>query len=489
MKHKHVTFLMKTFLLGVLFIFVIFNYSFAQDNSFKIDELMSLYHEYGQFSGAVLVVENSEVIYKKGFGFANLEWNIPNEPDTKYRLSSITKQFTAMLVMKLVEEGEIELDKTLSHYLTDYREDTGAKVTIHHLLNHTSGIPDMTNRTEDLRQHQDYKLFIKSQCSGDLEFEPGTAYKYCNSNYQLLGLIIEIVTGKLYKDVLDETILKPLGMKNTGIDQYEMVLKHRSTSYLKRYGDKYTKAPYFYMQNFFSAGSMYSTVEDLLLWDQALYTDELLSSKYRDIMFTPFLNNYAYGWGVRKVQIWTTQDSTLVIAHTGGIAGSDSRIVRLVDDKHLIVLLGNVGIGWAKINDISWEIINILYNVPYNLPKKSILKTLIATLENKDIASALKQYNNLKSKKPNSYDFNVENDLNVYGYYLISKNKNNEAIEIFELNVALYPKSWNTYDSLGEAYLKNGNKELAIKNYKKSLELNPSRTKTLDVIKQLQEKE
>jgi len=234
---------------------------------------------------------------------------------------------------------------------------------------------------------------------------------------------------------------------------------------------------------------MYSTVEDLYLWDQALYTDKLLSQKYIDVMFTPYLNNYAYGWGVRKVQIGTTQDSTLVIAHTGGIAGSDSRIVRLVDDKHLIVLLGNVGIGWAKINEISREIINILYNVPYNLPKESMLKTLIATLEKKDIASAIKQYNNLKSKNPNSYDFNVENDLNGYGYYLLSINKNNEAIEIFELNVVLYPKSWNTYDSLGEAYLKNGNKELAIKNYKKSLELNPSKTETVNVIKQLQEKE
>jgi len=488
MKRKLDTCLMKTFLLGVLSFFVIFNYSSAQDKSFKIDELMSLYHECGQFSGAVLVVENSEVIYKKGFGFANMEWNIPNEPDTKFRISSLTKQFTSMLIMELVEEGKVKLDGKISNYLTNYRKDTGEKVSIHNLLTHTSGIPDLSNRTEYLRQHHDYEYLIKSQCSGDLEFEPGTAFKYSNSGYHLLGLIVAKVTGKKFEDALREYILRPLGMKNTGVDQYETILKKRATSYLK-YGDIYIKAPYFYMQNFLSAGAIYSTVEDLYLWDQALYTDKLLSKKYIDVMFTPYLNNYAYGWGVRKVQIGTTQDSTMVMGHTGGIAGSDSRIVRLVDDKHLIVLLGNVGIGWAKINEISGEIINILYNVPYNLPKKSILKTLISTLEKKDIASAIKQYNNLKSKTPNSYNFNVDNDLNVYGYYLLSKNKNNKAIEIFELNAALYPKSWNTYDSLGEAYLKSGNKELAIKNYKKSLELNPSRTKTLDVIKQLQEKE
>ena len=106
-----------------------------------------------------------------------------------------------------------------------------------------------------------------------------------------------------------------------------------------------------------------------------------------------------------------------------------------------------------------------------------------------DLHFAIKQYNDLKSNNPDSYDYNIVNVLNVYGYFLISENRIEEAIEIFKLNVALYPKSWNTYDSLGEAYLKSGNKELAIKNYKKSLELNPSRTKTLDVIKQLQEKE
>ena len=487
MNRKLETFLMKTFLLSVIF-FVSSTYSFAQDKAAKIDELMSLYHEYNQFSGSVLVAEKGEVIYKNGFGFANIEWDIPNEADTKFRLSSITKQFTSMLIMMLVEKGKIKLDAKISDYLTDYRKDPGEKITIYNLLTHTSGIPDMSNRTEELRKHYAVEEYIDLFCSGDLEFEPGTNVKYCNSAYYLLGIIIEKVSGKKYEEVLQEYILDPLGMKNTGIDQFEKIIKRRATSY-QRNVNIYKKDPYFYMPNFFSAGFMYSTVEDLYLWDQALYSEKLLSKKYKDIMFKPYFGKYACGWGCYKVQIGTTQDSTLLIVHTGGISGSNSRIARLVDDKHLIVLLGNVYVGAEKILEISQQITNILYNVPYNFPKKSITETIIKTFEEKGASFAIKQYNDLKSNNPDSYDYNIVNVLNVYGYFLISENRIEEAIEIFKLNVALYPKSWNTYDSLGEAYLINGNKDLAIKNYKISVELNPSRTKTVNLIKQLQEKE
>jgi len=413
---------MKLFLFIGFIFFVIINSSYSQDKATQINELMTLYNEYGQFSGAVLVAQNGEVIYKNGFGLANLEWNIPNEPNTKFRLSSLTKQFTSMLIMMLVEEGKIKLDAKIKDYLPDYRTDISNKVTIHHLLTHTSGIPDNSNRTEDLRKHYTPENYIDLFCSGDLEFEPGTTFNYSNSGYHLLGIIIEKVTGKKYEEALREYILDPLGMKNTGVDQFESIIKRRATSYQKNI-NIYKKDPYFYMPNFFSAGAMYSTVEDLYLWDQALYSEKLLSQKYKDIMFKPYLGNIAYGWGVVKVQIGTTQDSTLLFVHTGGIAGSDSRIARLVNDKHLIVLLGNVGIGWEKAYEISQQITNILYDVPYNLPKKSIIETIIKTFEETDASSAIKQYNDLKSNNPDSYDYNIVNVLNVYGYFLISENR------------------------------------------------------------------
>ncbi|HKP36042.1 MAG TPA: serine hydrolase domain-containing protein, partial [Pyrinomonadaceae bacterium] len=177
----------------------------AQDKAAKIDQLLSLYSKYGQFNGTALVADNGNVIYKKGFGLANMEWNIPNAPDTKFRLGSITKQFTSTVILQLVEQGKIKLDGKIIDYLPDYRNDTGSKVTIHHLLSHTSGIKSYTslpNFFKDVSRNSfTVEEFVRKYASGDLEFEPGTKYTYNNSGYFLLGAIIEKVTGKPYEQV------------------------------------------------------------------------------------------------------------------------------------------------------------------------------------------------------------------------------------------------------------------------------------------------
>jgi len=169
---------------------------FAQkDVQKKIDGLVKQYNEYGQFNGSILVADQGKVIYEKGFGMANMEWGIPNGPDTKFRIGSITKQFTAALILQLVDEGKIKLDGRLSDYLPDYRKDTGEKVTIHQLLNHTSGIPSYTSNPEFFPKHSRNAYgvpeFVKTFASGDLEFEPGSKFSYNNSGYTLLGAIIE----------------------------------------------------------------------------------------------------------------------------------------------------------------------------------------------------------------------------------------------------------------------------------------------------------
>jgi len=305
------------FALSGLFLFILIlltsqNYALSQTKSQKIDELMSLHHQYDQFNGSVLVAENGKVILKKGYGFANMEWNIPNDTETKFRLGSITKQFTSMLIMQLVEKGKIKLDDKLSDHLPYYRNDIGEKVTIHHLLTHTSGIPSYTGLPTFIpdisRDPYPVEEFVKKYCSGDFEFEPGSKFKYNNSGYFLLGAIIEKVTGKTYEQALKENILDPLNLKNTGYDLHSPILPKRAAGYEKNF-DGFTNAPYLDMSLPYSAGAMYSTVEDLYLWDQALYTEKLLSNKFKQIMFTPYLSNYAYGWGVRKIALEGSKDS------------------------------------------------------------------------------------------------------------------------------------------------------------------------------------
>lgn len=460
--------------------------AFAQDKPKKIDELMTAYYDNGQFNGTVLVAEKGNVIYKKGFGLANMEWNIPNQPDTKFRLGSITKQFTSMLILQLVEQDKIKLDGKLTDYLTDYRKDTGDKVTIHHLLTHTSGIPSYTGLPrffQDVsRNPYSVAEFVKKHCSGDLEFEPGSKFAYNNSGYFLLGAIIEKVTGKTYEQVLKEKIFDPLGMKDSGYDHWDTILNKRATGYEKS-PTGFVNSPYLDMSLPYAAGSLYSTVADLYLWDQALYTEKLLSAKYLEVMRKPFLQQYAYGVVIQRQPLGDTKETVSAINHGGGINGFNTLLVRMVDDKHLIVLLNNT--GGARLGEMSKNIAAILYDKTYGMPKKSIADTLGKTIAQKDVQSAVAQYRELKANQTNSYDFG-EMELNRLGYNLLAMKKAKEAIDIFKLNVEVYPQSSNAYDSLAEAYMINGDKELAIKNYKRSLELNPQNKNAVEMLKKLE---
>jgi CubicO group peptidase (beta-lactamase class C family) len=458
----------------------------AQDKAAKIDELMKVYNSYQQFNGAVLVAENGKVIFKKGYGMANMEWNIPVETDTRFRLGSITKQFTSMLVLQLVQEGKIKLEGKLTDYLPDYRKDTGDRITIHQLLNHTSGIPSYTglpNFFEEIsRNPYSVSDFVKKYASGDLEFEPGTKWNYNNSGYFLLGAIVERVTGKPYEQVLKERIFDAVGMKNTGYDHHETILAKRASGYEKRLGG-YVNASYLDMSLPYAAGSLYSTVEDLYLWDQALYTEKLLSPQLKEVMFKPGLINYAYGWVVRKAPLGAQGEPVAIIEHGGGINGFNTIIMRLPESKNLIVLLNNT--GGTKLGEMSQKISAILFGKPYKAPLRDIAETLFNTVSEKDVQAAIKQYRELKATQRDAYDFS-EPQLNSLGYRLMQMKRVKDAIEILKLNVEMFPQGFNTYDSLGEAYMENGDKNLAIQNYKKSLELNPKNTGAVDKLKKLE---
>ena len=483
---------MKTGKLPALLVIILITVStaLAQDKAQKIDELLKTYYDYGQFNGSVLVADGGKVIYKKGLGMANFEWEIPNQPDTKFRIGSVTKQFTAALVLQLVEEGKIKLDGRVTDYLPEYRKDTGDKVTVHHLLNHTSGIPSYTGLpgffANESRNSFGVKDFVKKFTGGDLEFEPGSNFRYNNSGYFLLGAIIEQVTGKPYARVLQERIFDPLGMKDTGYDLHNPLIKKRAWGY-QNTPDGYTNAAYLDMTIPYAAGSIYSTVEDLYKWDQALYENKILSAESKKLMFTPGLSNYGYGFNIREQPIGKTEQKTKIIAHGGGINGFNSLFTRLVDQKHTIVILDNVGMGNYHGN-ITNSIISILNGQPFDAPKKSIADTLYKTAAEKGGAAAVAEYRRLKAGNNAMYDFS-ENELNTLGYQLFNQERTKDAIEIFKLNVEMFPQASNPYDSLGEAYLKDGQKELALANYKKSVELNPGNAGAVQVIKRIEGKE
>ena len=411
----------------------------ANDHAAKIQEVLTLANKYRVFNGSALVAENGKIIYKGAFGMANMEWGIPNAPDTRFRLGSITKQFTSMLTLQLVEQGKIKLDGKISDYLPDYRKDIGEKVTIHHLLTHTSGIPSYTSQPrffEDVSRNP-YKVadFVQKYASGNLEFEPGSKFSYNNSGYFLLGAIIEKVTGKTYEQVLKENILDPAGMKNTGYDHSDTLIPKRAAGYTKT-ADGYTNAAYLDMSIPYAAGSLYSTVEDLYLWDQVLYTDKLLTAASKELMYKPFLDNYAYGWSVSDASFKVNDQPVQIIRHGGGINGFSTMIARFPKEKNLIVVLDNTAQNTGRLSE---TITKIIYNQPYQPPKQSIVALLEKTIAEQGVDAAIAQYRDLKAKQADTYDFSAI-ELNIVGAGLAQKGKVKEAVAIFKLNLEVYPK-------------------------------------------------
>jgi CubicO group peptidase (beta-lactamase class C family) len=437
----------------------------SQDKAAAIEALLKRHQEVGAFNGTALVAENGKVIFKKGYGLADFEWKIPNTPDTKFRLGSITKQFTATLILQLVDEGKLTLDTTLAKALPYYRQDTGARVTIHQLLSHTSGIPSYTSQPgffrDVSRDPYEVKDFALKFCSGELEFEPGSTFRYDNSGYFLLGAVIEQLTGKTYAEVLKERILDALGMRATGYDFSAPLIEKRARAY-ERSLLGVRNAPYLDMSLPYAAGSMYSTVEDLYLWDQALYAEKVLPKGSKERMWKPNLEKYAYGWGIDTRPIGPGKADRQTIGHGGGINGFSTLITRVPEDRQLVVLLNNT--GGTDLDAMFTGIADILYGRTPAPVKEPVAKTLYETIE-----------------KSRSTEFDLtEGQLNNLGYELLQQKKNAEAIEVFKLNVEAFPESGNTYDSLGEAYMKAGQKELAIKSYAKSLELNPNNRNAVD---------
>lgn len=476
----------KMALLTIVFLTFLSLSTSAQNKAKQIDELISKYNEYRYFFGSALVADNYEVVFKKGYGLANVEWNIPNTPDTKFRIGSITKQFTSMLIMQLVAEGKISVDAKITDYLPYYRKDTGDKITIQMLLTHTSGIPNYTRR-EDFAEKISKKFykpddFVKEYCSGDLEFEPGKQFNYSNSGYFILGAVLENVTGKSYETLLKQRILDPLGMKNTGYDWHQTIIEKRAAGYdITSTGFKNTA--WLDMSLPYAAGSLYSTVEDLLIWDKALRTEKLLPKSYMDEIFKGRIDalggKYAYGWTVNKKKIEDKEFD--VVSHGGGINGFNTINYIIPEKGQVVVLFSNA--GGAPLGEMTDKIISILNGETVAPPKKSLVQHISHIMTEDGIEEAAKQFSQLKSNKEG---FTLsETEMNQLGYEYLSGNKVAEAIAVFQMNVEAFPKSDNVYDSYAEALLRSGDKEGAIENYKKSLGLNPRSQSGIAALKNL----
>jgi CubicO group peptidase (beta-lactamase class C family) len=299
----------------------------------KFDEF---FKDLENFSGNVLVAVDGKPVFKNSYGYANMELDVSNTLETKFRIGSVTKQFTAMAIMILQEQGKLNVSDKLSDHMPDVPE-IWKEITIHQLLTHTSGIMHswaLEGFGENMMLYTPIEDIIDKFKDQPLVGEPGEKYQYSGTGYFVLSSLIEKVSGKSYEQFLTEEIFDKTGMTNTGSDTPQKIIKNRAAGYYTDSTGTHNST-FIYMPVLTGGGNLYSTVEDFLKWDQALYDNTLISEESKQQMFTVEQNIYAYGWYVIK------SDSVNMKFHTGGVPGGLSRIDRFPDKGILIVVFSN----------------------------------------------------------------------------------------------------------------------------------------------------
>lgn len=338
----------------------------------KMDNYIEAWTAEDLFSGAVLIAKDGEIFFQKAYGKADYDKDILSACETRFRIGSLTKAFTAMAVLQLEQEGSLRINESLETYLPDYPR--GNEITLEMLLNHRSGIVDHTTlsdfntrrRTEPCSLEETIATFKDLP----LEFAPGGKFKYSNSNYILLGFIIEKVTHKPYSEIVKNQILEPLGMDRSGFEYYQREIGDMATGH-KLKGNNIVSAKNRIMQNAHASGALYSTIGDLYLWDRAFYADKLINKASVNKFLMSGPEQYSYGWG--KTRIFNKD----VLAHMGETEGFMANIVRFINDDVCVIILSNF--EHCPITRMSLELAAILFGQPYRLPKKALKDPKVAS--------------------------------------------------------------------------------------------------------------
>ncbi len=309
-------------------------------NYTELKEYFDNLHTEQGFNGTVLVAKKGEILFSGGYGLRDVELNKKNNQSTIFNIASLSKQFTSMAIMMLAEDDKLSVNDTVDIYIPEIIR--GDKITIKQCLNHTSGLTEYLNNSElwshTTEQHSPSDL-LQYFAEEDLVTEPGTSWSYCNTNYVVLGIIVERVSGKDLNTFLKQNIFNRLGMFRTFYDAEDDDIYHnRSSGYDSI--DPVVEAMYFHPSIAYAAGALNSTIVDLYKWTMALNCEFLVSRESLDEIFTPGLGNYGYGWWIDKLEIdGEKYDQTW---HWGSFFGYGSYITRVIDEDITVIILQNV---------------------------------------------------------------------------------------------------------------------------------------------------
>lgn len=470
---------------------------YSQDTIQNLDDFFCTLYTYKQLNGNVLIAEKGNIIYEKSFGYANFSKNIPNNSSSRFTLSSISKVLTSTAILQLKDKGKLKLDDQVIKYFPDFPY---SDVTIRHLLSHTSGLPDYQLYEDEINKNPD-KVFTNKDIMPSLkswgkalEFKPGEKWEYSNTNFCLLALLVEKLSGLKFQKYLKKYIFSPLNMTDTYFqpDSTNIEDKNRVINYdfpwifsdemqnvdsLSKYRWRLYNA-----SGFIGQGNIITTAEDLFRFDKALYSGKILKLSTLDEAYTPAKLNsgeksnvniglgkasYGLGWF-----IFEDTSAGKIVWHTGGQPGAVSIFIRNITKNQTVIMFDNTFHKSLHANGVN--ALGILNNRTINFHKISIAHDYGISLVEKGVDAAFCRLYELKNDTVHYYV--NEDEINELGLQLLyasnSEGHNLLALEALKINTLLFPNSFNTYDSYGEALAKAGKIKEAVCMYKKSLELN-----------------
>ncbi|MFA6087384.1 serine hydrolase [Mucilaginibacter sp.] len=444
------------------------NISYGQSKAVLIDSMLHRTNRLGLFNGNVLVADKGKIIYQAALGYADASKQVKLTEQYRFHIGSIAKEFNAVAIIMLKEEGKLNLDDKVAKYFPQLPA-WANQISIKNLLQYTSGLPDVKWQTVK----SDADNWADLQALDKLNFEPGTNYAYNNNNTFLQRRIIEKVSGISFKEFVEQRMLKPLKMTTGIIDPDDSALLMA-----KAYNNKLKQDALIYPITGWTA----LTLTDFYKWEQGLENFKLISPAATLEILTPFGPNKQCGLGGGNME----GGKIINHQHDGTSLNYQALLTGHTKPGITIILMTNN--KQNNLYDLNRVIEAILDGKPFQQPKKSILANYQPQLDSLSGDQLLSLYNDLKAKHAAEYGFENESTLNEIGYYLLNKKRVDDAITIFDYNTKLFPKSGNVYDSLGEAYYGKGDKPKALLNYKRSLELDPSNTTAKAVIAELEKK-
>ncbi|MDW3193887.1 MAG: serine hydrolase domain-containing protein [Cytophagales bacterium] len=504
------------------------------------EDLMTYYELRGRrkigspFSGTVLIAKNDQVVFTGAYGFSNRSLKKPNTLDTRFPVGSVTKQFTAMLVMQMVEQGDLDLDDPIVKHLPYLASTWSEQITLHQLLSHTSGLPhydgllgEVINRNAFAKTAYTPKELAVLIDQVELDYPIDTKFHYSSLGYMLLGVILEEVSGQSYSTLLQQNITTPLGLKNTGFASNEFIAAETARGYafvedesfmmiFNKLGGDFEKVPFRDQSNKYSTGGIHSTVEDLWVWSKAIRNNILLSKEYTDLMLTPNQSGYCYGWFRNWDELIERNKNVKMYTHGGALFGHRASI-NLFDDGTTIIYLANTN----RIKD--QELTHQLYLSTHHLkdtfgikgyPDRSSMKRFhreggltalkrffhelsersgyeVLPSENSIVHIMSMYYENGDVKIADSlkqayftYYEPTEGSVNALGYQLL-EDRCNIALTFFKENTVRFPESPNVWDSYGEGLMSCGEKETAIECHQRAVQLaEKTKDRNLEVFQQ-----